>query len=66
MCFLSLRDIVDCTPWRGNVLKMLRGPLDKSLNSTRGDGSVSSRPASSANTLMSAEATRSSMVSELV
>jgi hypothetical protein len=25
------RDIVDCTRWTGNVLKMLKGPMDKSL-----------------------------------
>lgn len=25
------RDVHDCTRWTGNVLKMLRGPLDKAL-----------------------------------
>ncbi len=25
------RDIVDCTRWTGNVLKMLKGPLDRGL-----------------------------------
>jgi len=25
------RDIVDCTRWTGNVLKMLSGPLDKAF-----------------------------------
>lgn len=25
------RDIVDCTRWTGNVLKMLKGPMDKAL-----------------------------------
>jgi hypothetical protein len=25
----NFRDIVDCTPWTGNVLKMFNGALDK-------------------------------------
>lgn len=25
------RDVHDCTRWTGNVLKMLRGPIDKAL-----------------------------------
>lgn len=28
---MGSRDIVDCTRWTGNVLKMLRGPLDREL-----------------------------------
>jgi len=27
----EFRDIVDCTPWTGNVLKMFKGALDKQL-----------------------------------
>lgn len=33
-----VRDIAHCTLWRDNVLKMLRGPLDKALFENEPEG----------------------------
>lgn len=37
---LDDRDIVDCTRWTGNVLKMLSGPLDKAFYASAEGGEV--------------------------
>lgn len=60
-------ELVDHERWTGNVLKMLRGPLDRitpKLSSTKSDTS-SIRPPSSINTYMVGQARGSSFASEL-
>jgi len=55
------RDIVDVTRWTGNVLKMLRGPLDRDLQEENVDG-VASPPASSVGTTITPRMLTSPMV----
>ena len=63
---LAARDIAGYEPWRGNVLKMLRGPLDKILpGSSNASVLSSSRPGSSAATMISVPAAGTSVMSEL-
>ncbi len=67
-------DMVDCTPWRGNVLKMLLGPIDKTryANDSGGRGGDSdaagsglSVPATRPPTSLSSPISVGSVVSEL-
>ncbi|KAG0650429.1 Serine threonine-kinase Nek7 [Hyphodiscus hymeniophilus] len=59
-------DIVGLESWRGNVLKMLRGPLDNILPGSAATSTFGmSRPGSRANTMKSGPIHGTSLVSEL-
>jgi hypothetical protein len=50
------RDIVDCTRWTGNVLKMLSGPLDKAFYASQEGGEIAGsafEPPPTANSVVS-------------